>query len=508
MENNGNGQMTQENLEKIYQQQTNMFFAETTKYLKGYSNIVEKQLNTILKELINPDYKLDVDEYKMLGSISFLYGIDFATSKQITKEFAEKIKARFAEFEFSNNVFNTFNMVINTLKNDNIIEAKDKMKEKISSEINIDKEELMSYKVLIANINSVIGDSVYPVNMAIPINELKTTKKHTYQNILKLNSLLQQQCEIPGTSVKKLIKIYDSELFQKLLNKAIKYFDNQKFAVIYYDAILSIIEKNNSTSSIYDETNVLAYIITDENQLNWDNIEAINAKKDEFIPETTPEVIEKTPVDSELINSNPAKFISLFFEDYLNKKEITENDIFDAITGLIESNDDYTQHIFTYLRKNMGKFENFAIDYPHVNYDKLITKLNNNHVQNVSKYEELVKLTCAPIEKKYFTKIVNLVNNCIESLILISNDEKQYLISQLVENQITTFKHLQQILGLIENAKILGDSAITYVNLYEYLNGTPEILAIFEKSKELNDLTTNTSIFHAFLQWMKAYSLD
>ena len=291
------------------------------------------------------------------------------------------------------------------------------------------------------------------------------------------------------------------------MDKSKKYFDEQIFAVVYLDSILSVVESNEKILKNYDLTSVIESTLTESPILNW---ELIN-KKTEELQKKNVENVEETENETEyvqdasinindLMDNNPDLFIVEILKDLVKKNDLTELDVTFAIDKLIDDGDDYAQHIFTYLRK-MFKNRNiveFNELYPNINYDKLMKILEENY--NVAKdlYENIVEITCKPIPDEILTKVIGYVNMTIMGLILVDDNQKQYLVSQMVENQIKTYKQLQQIVQLIESCDLKGSDAMNYVVLYRFLKENTEIESIFTESTKLDKYFVDFSIIHAF----------
>ena len=105
------------------------------------------------------------------------------------------------------------------------------------------------------------------------------------------------------------------------------------------------------------------------------------------------------------------------------------------------------------------------------------------------------------IEPEHKQRIVTYVNDCIVCCIMENEEQKQYLISQLIENGISTYNHLQQIMSVIETCKIYGEDSIVYVNLYNYIQDKTNIKEVFENANKMTNLELKLQVYTLFKNW-------
>jgi len=509
--------------EEIFNKQQNFFYNTIKKFLdeKIIANTLEKELAGIILHL-STNKNLNASEFELLGSLSYLVGIDYTNQAFIGKEISANVTARFKQFNLSMNVVALYVDCIDLIKDETSFqEAKDKMKSLIFDKI-IFQSKSMEHKnvqlnVLRSDIVRFFNTIVIPVNMASGVEEIKAKKEYIYEDLLKISTLIQTQSKIPGNAIKRFIKIVNNPLYMELMERSMVYFDKQKFAVVYLDSILSVKE---SFTKLGDDSKTLLKSIIFGNEI----AEEIYTKlKADFDAQVVPEVVaEVAPEDGDvayvphytseevnkLMSNDQDEFIKEILCDMIKSDLEVEDQVIDGITRIL-IDDDYSQHLYSYLKSNMSNphrsKENFNRSYPKINLATIVERINKIEEDFKSEYKTLVELACKPIPGDILHKVVGYVNATIEGVILSNDEQKQYLISQIMENGISTYNQLQQIVGMIETCDISGADSLSYVTLYKYLNNTPEILEVFEKSGEIEKFTNQIAIVKGFREWFEYY---
>ena len=140
--------------------------------------------------------------------------------------------------------------------------------------------------------------------------------------------------------------------------------------------------------------------------------------------------------------------------------------------------------------------------------NELISLLTEKEDSLKIEYKEVVEFTCKEIPKSIKSKIIDYINKTIESVVLENDEQKQFLVSQLMENSISTYNHIQQIVTLIETCNINGSDALNYVTLYKFLHENEEIVEAFEKSSSVATLGNTISIYQIFREWFTVNKED
>ena len=499
---------TQKALEVLHTKQQNFFYENISEKIKWYSVNQDKTIDLLCS--IKENVELTVDQFEVLGSFSYLVGIDYVNQQKLTNEICEKVKQRFAIFNFSHEIIQAYVDAIYVVSEKVLTGPKEKLKNKILDKLFLNEsDERFAFNNMRANIKVIFNNSLIPVNMVISINEILVKTDYSYDDIIKLNTAITTHCKLNGKkAIKALIKLFTDETWSKYLSKATLLFDNQKFAIIYFDGILSVHESTKKFPHYLYE--IISGDIS--NIDNFDGNFSILENLPLLIEETkeTKEVKEnvshvsytKIP-DAEMadISANkPIEFIYHVFCDMMGYHITSKEDIILGIEKMFNE-EDYIQHIYHYMKKQAplvkigDKFQKIDINMTGI-FDEKIQQLREE-------YKKSVETICKEIPEEKIQKIVSYVNICIGDLLFVTEDQKQYLVSQIMENTITTYQHLMQILDLIENSDINGDQLISYVILHQYLKDITEIEEIFKISENISDLHTKLSIYMGFLDFFK-----
>jgi len=503
-------QQEQVKLEQTYKQQQNFFFETISEKLKFFKEREEKYSDILFE--ISEDKDLTLDQFELVGCLSYLVGIDYINQPYLKENICNNVASRFLNFSFSEEFLTNYTLALEKITEQNCLMAKDELKNKFDTIISIKTEEKLLFNNIRLNIKSIINNSIIPINMVVGIDEILIKTEYTYQDVIKINSLLNRQCKFNGNkAIKSMIKLYSDQLWQSLLTKASKYFDNQKFAVVYLDGILSVNEANKKFG------NDLLPILLNNGPIDyaWDVIEgdynSTNAKVNSEVIKEEEKIEEKysrlpTDIISNLQENLPFSFILNVMGDLLGYFPKTTKDILEGIDKIFEQTD-YYQNVYHYLKANLKKLSNQTLTYD-LNIDEILIELTKIVETLGIEYKDLMEKSCQDIPADIQQKIVEYVAECINNLILVTDEQKQYLISQIIESNITTYQHLQQILTLIETCDINGLGLKSYVDLNSYLVKNTNISEIFDMFEKIEPLQSKLSFVAGFADFFKALTKD
>ena len=503
MESNQNSQAV---LENQYKKQQNFFYESISTKLKAYS---EDQ--THLLKLLNAvqEDNISVEHFEVLGCFSYLVGIDYVNQSDLKEEIVTKVRQRFEIFNFSEEILEAYSVAIKKVTEKNIQSAKDKLKNQILDELPVNTKDKLLFNNLRANIKKIFNNSIVPVSMSVAINELLNKSMYTFHDVLTINSAINVQCKFLGKhAVKNLIKVISDPKWIDYLNAAKILFDNQKFAVVYFDGILSVKESENKLArNIYqviskttDFDKIVISLKSDE------IVEIETVEKDNIVVKESSDKIYQKISDEEMSRiskEEPITFIYHVFCETLQHYPETIEEIIDCLPKLFDE-EDYIQHIYHYMKKQ-GNLVKVGDGFPEspIKISSLVEKFDSIIIEMREEYKKSLESICENIDESKIHKIVSYINICIGDLVLSTDDQKQYLTSQLIENNISTYQHLMQMMELIENSDILGEQMISYVVLYKYLESIPEIKEKFELSRNTEKLQIKLSIYIGFYDFFK-----
>lgn len=479
-------------LEQNFNQPKNLFLERITERLNFFKEREEKYVSVLDQIEVGKD--LTSEQFELVGSLCYLVGIDFTNQPYLLKNICDNVFQRFLQFSFSEEFIQSFVYSLNRISETTLQTAKNSLKDKYVSEIKIQSEELTDYNKMRLSIKLIFKNSIVPINMSVGIQEILDKKQLTYDDIIKLNSLINRQCKFVGNKAfKEFVTLVNNKLWNNLIVKASKHFDGQKFAIVYLDGILSVIESNKKFGSHLIEI-ICANSITIDFEALKTNFEDLQIIDDVLIekPEVVEEVIEneykRLPDDviGNLQENVPFEFVVNVIADLSKTYPQTEEDLIIGFDKIYEQTDFY-QNVYHYLKAKMSSLNSTSI---RCGFDiqKLLDIITVRLTTNAEQYKILVEKTCAQIPDDSLNKVVAYVNACIKDLILVTDEQKQYLVSQVVENNITTYQHLEQILTLIETCDINGGEIVSYVVLNKFLLSNTDIAETFQISGDIEPL--------------------
>lgn len=484
-------------------------------------------LNQIYSDIVDRK-DLDVDQYTLIGAIAYFYGMDFTGQGYLHLNICEYVAERFAKlfdgYEFSNLEISRIYDIFTSIRECHIVEAKDIMKNSILEQIVLKGEDVNTFKaIIIPGLKSIVNNAIIPINLAKEVSDLKSQKELTYQNISKYNILINQNCDMLGKTIKGYCNIYSQKLYADILNECLIREEKSKFSLMYLDSIISLSEAiERMEISPKEFVQITIDIQGLEDEVNFSEkkskyLEKFEAAKsaDGEQSETTKEEDTKSnyvPKISEndlnaMFASKPDLIVAAYLEEIAKCNWLTVDKILEICDKLTSPDaGDLLQHIYQYMTTNIGRPVDPTDYYPELNHIALHDAFDSKIKEYQDAYREIVEFICQPIPEEQINRVTTYVNDIIGCLILTDTQQKQYLISQFMENNISTYNQLQQIVSLIENAKIFGADASAYSVLYNYLNENDNFTEVFEKAKNLTDLENKISLVTKFKSWFSRYT--
>lgn len=463
--------------------------------------VILRDVEKIIDKLeADADYVLTVKEFTLLGDLTYMIGLDMTNNgKNFHKVSCENFHARFEMIGLNDAVgFDLLNDILSNLKAENIIPAKEELKQILEKEI---ESKALEGSALKASLKTLFKHFTIPVNFAIGLNDIFSHDKLTYNDILKLNSLIQNNSTFDAKSLKYVINLYKDEFYIKTLQKADELFQLQKFSVLYFDCILSALELNvaapdflgflsKETLEAYDFT----AIEVEKSEEPVTEVPVEEEKQDEIWDERFhPQAVERA---QNLQDEEPDFFVRCVLEEKLARPIKTISDFKEALDKCINS-EDFIQYFYQYISANRESTKRiwFGDVWVEFTEQELKDSLNNVIVEKRAEYKKLAELMMQEIPADKANSIVNYLNECINELVITSGEAKNYLISQLVENQVSTYRHLQQMMGLVEQQQISGEGYHAYVALYNYLDSQTNCKTIFKESHTADYLAMYISVY-------------
>lgn len=460
----------------------NFFFNNFGKHLAEI-----KKENTLQLTLasIQPNSKLNIEQFRAVGELAYFVGLDFCNQTDYNPVVIDRFIKRFEALGITNLEIEKFKAVFAHITEDAIIDAKTQMKDMLEADVIVDLNERSDFMQFRNKVATVFYNSTYPVMFCEEIETIISKKHLNYNDILKINSLINEQLTITGKATKTLLQIFSLKIYAKVLTEAVSRLDQQKFAVVLFDSILSVVEGFKKFPDMFE------LLTSDETYNTIMDGCAKMAEIDAIAPTPVePEAPKEIPAEiKEKLDNYPDLFIKNMFEETIGKPLETPEDLVEVL-DVTSKNNDLVQHVYAFMKKketeNRMPFEEV---YPTISVDRCAALLNGEIAALKETQRKMTVGLLETLPDKTQDKIVKLVNSTIESLMISDSKTKGYLLSQLMENQITTYKNLQQIVALIEECEILGGQAYeTYLALVEYLKANTDAERIFIESESLSDV--------------------
>jgi hypothetical protein len=210
----------------------------------------------------------------------------------------------------------------------------------------------------------------------------------------------------------------------------------------------------------------------------------------------------------EIYETNPDVALREYVCEINQSNDIDINHINTFIDTMLTDNDN-VNHIYQYLSKRLPTpAPAFTDVYPELTDESLKDILKNlkdrTHASG-EEYKVIVESICQPIDDMYKKRIFDYVDAVIDTLILSTSQQKQYIISQHSTNGIETYHQLQQIMSLIDTCKIHSKDAIEYYNLYNYIIDNETISSKFTDAVKINNYEVEFRLIDLMAKWFQRY---
>lgn len=337
-------------------------------------------------------------------------------------------------------------------------------------------------------IELIVNHSVAPIKYYNVLDSIKENG-FTITNFTQICRYISEVAELEASQ--GLVDLYSNNKFQMVTMSARSVIDNCKLLLIFCE-VAGMLESTERKFKF---------------ELEGEAVDTAESESEENSEptETDDEELSETDKENVIYNekNNPRKFIyGLFFKDEMNDFKTFDEIIYPNL----EENLEYLQYIYQYITKNIDAEEKDELVLSENQKNNLI-KFNQELLEGTettkAEYKRISELICADIPKETLDLVVQYVNDVIGNLILSTPQQKQYLLSQLLENGISTYNHLMQVLSIIETCKIENIACAGYYKtLVDFLSENESIKEIYTESKKLDNLTSKIIFYqklHEFL---------
>lgn len=483
---NADNNLALQNQETLGSKTGNMFFEQIQRNLSSMSE------EEIIKKITDRDFET-------LGMICFIVGIDYTGQQWRQNKVITNVRKRLEEVKLSEKVIEIFTETINNLKGveveqywNTVIENN---KNCVTRKIEVSTENRLVFNQILINIKAILNKLIVPIGYASTIYNIKK-EDLTYEHLFKFNSLVSKNSSYRGVIHRRLSELYGDPYFNQMLQDMMNKYDLAKYTFIYAESIQSVIDSLNRFA--FDLSPVDAEVEKQqEEEFNKQQAELDAKAKEE--PKSKKSYSDDESAD--IMQNNPDLFIETILGEQIDLGDepcdvIPEEYYLACIDKLIEK-EELLQHVYMYLNANKTHKNRIEEEY----YQDLVNLLQTKIGVLNEQYKKLAEFNCKELEEEQKQRIISYVNNCIEVCIMSDENQKQYLISQLIENGITTYNHLQQIMSIIETCTIYGEDSNCYVDLYNYIQDKTNIKEVFDNANVLSKLELQLQVYTAFKNW-------
>jgi hypothetical protein len=481
-------------------QNTNIFYEKIKKDIteRVEDGSLEKELERIYGLYAKDgNAELSQKDFQLLGMMAYMTGLDY-TSQQggLTGPVVLNVCKRFSDLNVPTVAIDWFFGIIRNLEPITLEKPKDLTTTMVENIVPLPADRFMPIRTAITTL---LNSTSFPVMFAKDIDELKRKKQFSYQDFLKLNSMIYEQIELPGKYIKMMSKLYNNDDYRKALNDGSDYFDLSKFALIYYESVFSLKEFQAvhgypSILDYYDDPARIAegpLALPDRHEL---------PQTEHVAPD--PSLVNKPKYNPGIIDQNDSdRFIKAVMEES-GGEEIVGGDSFMRCLDSVIKDEKLGPDFYKFIKANMNLRRTGAKAW--TKWDEIVDTLALDIEAQKEAYKELVLRYTEEIPADNIQRIVGYVNELIYSLVIQGGERKSALMQQVTMNQISTYKHLHQTINLIEECNIDGSKTSAYVDLHDYLfNHDYPFVRLFEEVQAIDSIQLKLSIYGGVADFLK-----
>ena len=452
-----------------------------------FYTIVKKSIEKALEPGI-PNINEKERYYQYMSGIAYMFGLEFYSQNTLQKQICERTRDRITQFFPNKKSLITY--LKDLLNYSDFEDTKENLVEAINQPIDTGKTNHTEKFLYV--FRKVSSNCIIPIKFATNINELLGSKNLTYAEVATLNNALMQEFDYSDASIMKTY--YTSENVKDLLTKSMEMTDIAKVALIGYDSIISLKERVQDwiDRKMYTIEDIAHYILECETA-EFPEIDESESKESEEAPST--EGSAKLNVYEQILSHIDVEYWKM-----------TPQNVIDGLNAAFNENIDFAQYVYNYMKEGLvHDYENGKYYQPvKFSKDEMIAKIDEEVAALTAGYKNNAEKILEEIPKDKLDKLTILINECIINLILVGKN-KHYLISQYMNNGISTVQHLIQIVGIIETMYCNGLEGVTaYTKLYNYINDN--FKEHFMLVPEINNAYSNISFFKTFREFTAKYA--
>jgi hypothetical protein len=186
------------------------------------------------------DQTLTDDVYFVIGSIAIQFGLELMEVIRETENAdmaLATIKKRLEAHDLKKPYIQTYLEYISILSIEELTRKNDDVKSYAQCEIvNISQDVQIKIKKLLSSL-------IIPINLAVPVYEMKRVKNWTYESLFKLNKIITEESKFDGKeSIKAFENLYADTEYGILMQNTLRFIELGKLSIVFYDMIITIKE--------------------------------------------------------------------------------------------------------------------------------------------------------------------------------------------------------------------------------------------------------------------------
>lgn len=458
-----------------------------------FVEIIENNLKNNIHLLTDNNSKLEKEtEYELLGGLCYYIGIgiwDFPKNEKTnTVLFNQKLVNSLEErLERINVKIETVTKILEKYRNTDIYSVDYWNKVNQINKDLINKELPTQDAFILSPLVKITCNTLtVPLGFVKDLNDVASVKLSalTYRHLLMLNNFIyNNSVDVNSATFDNLKQLQLLDIYNKAVKKATEYYNKQKYSAMFFDLILSMQEFMDYFKG-KDFHNILYNVIIN------------SGLEDEKVDDEGLVEVEVNEEEENIFSTKPLLAIikTINQEKKLNYDidSISSNEQLFTILDTFENNS-ISEDLVMYLKQ--CKLNGLKFEWDNLDLTDLQTMISAKFKGLSERYKKEMELYMEDIPDNIKSFVVDKVNKVIRKLIIDGSEKKAYLYQQLLENGIETFKHLQQIIGLIEQCKIKFSDREEYNELVNYINTNSYVKEKFDLIEEIDVLNNETYYF-------------
>lgn len=459
-----------------------------------FVEIIENNLKNNIHLLTDNNSKLEKEtEYELLGGLCYYIGIgiwDFPKNEKTnTVLFNQKLVNSLEErLERINVKIETVTKILEKYRNTDIYSVDYWNKVNQINKDLINKELPTQDAFILSPLVKITCNTLtVPLGFVKDLNDVASVKLSalTYRHLLMLNNFIyNDSVDVNSATFDNLKQLQLLDIYNKAVKKATEYYNKQKYSAMFFDLILSMQEFMDYFKG-KDFHNILYNVIINSG-LNEEEAAKVDEEKLSKIDEENENVFRTKPLLAIIKTINDEKKLNYDIDS------ISSNEQLFTILDTFENNS-ISEDLVMYLKQ--AKLNGLKFEWNNLDLTDLETMISVKFKGLSERYKKEMELYMKDIPDNIKSFVVDKVNKVIRKLIIDGSEKKAYLYQQLLENGIETFKHLQQIIGLIEQCKIKFSDREEYNELVNYINTNSYVKDKFDLIEEIDSLNNETYYF-------------